>query len=388
MHIQLFTTGGTFDKVYSDALSEFSIGAPMAPQLLEEAAVGFAFSVQELLRKDSLDIDDADRALIHQAVLACPHPHILITHGTDTMTRTAEVLADIPGKVIVLTGAMQPARMRDSDAPFNLGVAVGALQCLDAGVYIAMNGQLFEAGQVQKNRAAGRFEPTPTPPQELPMPDDLLILEPAEPARACVIWLHGLGADRFDFQPVAEALQQVLPGVRFVLPQAPTRPVTLNGGWSMPSWYDIITLQPERSLDFAQLEESADTVLALIEQQRAAGIPAGRIFLAGFSQGGAVVLHAAFRRHSGPLGGVLALSTYAPSFDELPPLDPIQRQHAVLCLHGSQDAVVPPHLGRRAHDWLAARGVAVDWRSYPMGHEVVNEELRDIAVWLAARLAE
>lgn len=217
---------------------------------------------------------------------------------------------------------------------------------------------------------------------------DTLILEPAQPASASVIWLHGLGADRFDFQPVAEALQGVLPGVRFVLPQAPTRPVTLNGGWSMPSWYDIIALQPERAIDMAQLEESASQVLALIEAQRASGISAARIFLAGFSQGGAVVLHTAFRRWAGELGGVLALSTYAPTFAADQQLGAIQQSHPVLCLHGELDEVVPLHLGRRAHDWLAERGVAVTWHHYPMGHEVSNAELRDIALWLADRLQD
>lgn len=215
-----------------------------------------------------------------------------------------------------------------------------------------------------------------------------LILEPAEPASACVIWLHGLGADRFDFQPLAEALQRVLHGVRFVLPQAPSRPVTINGGWSMPSWYDILAMSPERAIDLAQLEQSASSVLALIEEQLAAGIPARRIVLAGFSQGGAVVLHAAFRRWAGQLGGVLALSTYAPTFEETGQLGAIQREHPVLCLHGRQDDVVPLALGQRAHDWLAARGVAVTWRSYAMGHEVVEEEARDIARWLAERFSD
>jgi phospholipase/carboxylesterase len=214
-----------------------------------------------------------------------------------------------------------------------------------------------------------------------------LILEPREAARACVIWLHGLGADRFDFQPVAEALQQVLPAVRFVLPQAPSRPVTINGGWSMPSWYDILAMAPERAIDRAQLEESAASVLALIEAQRAAGIPAARIFLAGFSQGGAVVLHTAFRRWAGELGGVLALSTYGPTLDDAQQLGTIQQAHPVLCLHGRDDQVVPLALGRRAHDWLAERGVEVAWRDYPMGHEVINEEIRDIALWLRERLA-
>jgi len=210
-----------------------------------------------------------------------------------------------------------------------------------------------------------------------------LTLEPAEPARACVIWLHGLGADRFDFQPVAEALQSVLPGVRFVLPQAPSRPVTINGGWSMPSWYDILATGPERAIDREQLEESASTVLALIEAQRAAGIPAARIFLAGFSQGGAVVYHSAFLRWQGPLGGVLALSTYAPTFKGLHLASPA---HPVFCLHGRFDDVVSPVLGRRAHDWLRHHGAPVEWREYPISHEVSNAEIADIARWLQQRL--
>lgn len=158
MNIQLFTTGGTFDKVYYDALSDFQIGEPMATEILREAAVTFAFKVESLLKKDSLELSDDDRALIRSKVLACPTRHILITHGTDTMTQSAAVLQDIAGKVIIFTGAMQPARMRNSDAAFNLGVAIGALQCLSDGVYIAMSGRIFPADKVQKNRAAGCFE--------------------------------------------------------------------------------------------------------------------------------------------------------------------------------------------------------------------------------------
>ena len=159
MNIQLFSTGGTFDKVYYDALSDFQIGEPMAGEILREAAVTFAFKLESLLKKDSLELTDADRALVRSKVAACPARHIVIIHGTDTMTQTAEVLQDIADKVIIFTGAMQPARMRNSDAAFNLGVAIGALQCLNDGVYIAMSGRIFPAGKVQKNRAAGCFEP-------------------------------------------------------------------------------------------------------------------------------------------------------------------------------------------------------------------------------------
>lgn len=158
MKIRIFTTGGTFDKIYHDALSEFSIGEPMVPALLDEAGVSFEYALDSLLRKDSLEMTDEDRALIRAQVEACAEQLVLITHGTDTMTETAEALRGITGKVIILTGAMQPARMRQSDAPFNLGLAIGALQCLDAGVYLAMSGRIFPAGAVHKNRAAGRFE--------------------------------------------------------------------------------------------------------------------------------------------------------------------------------------------------------------------------------------
>lgn len=158
MHIHILTTGGTFDKIYHDALSEFSIGEPMADELLQEAGVNLAYSVDSVLKKDSLELTDADRTQLCEQVMRSPHQHILIIHGTDTMALTAQQLAAITNKTVVLTGAMQPARMRKSDAPFNLGFAIGALQCLDSGIYIAMNGRIFNANNVQKNRHLGRFE--------------------------------------------------------------------------------------------------------------------------------------------------------------------------------------------------------------------------------------
>lgn len=158
MFLQIFTTGGTIDKVYFDALSEFQIGEPMVAELLPQAQVSFDYAIESLLKKDSLELDDADRQLIHGKVAACAAQHILITHGTDTMTVTAAALADIKDKVIVLTGAMQPARFRDSDALFNLGLALGALNTCQPGVYIAMSGRVFAADGVTKNRLAGRFE--------------------------------------------------------------------------------------------------------------------------------------------------------------------------------------------------------------------------------------
>lgn len=213
-----------------------------------------------------------------------------------------------------------------------------------------------------------------------------LILQPVKPADACVIWLHGLGADRFDFLPVAEALQESLLSTRFVLPQAPTRPVTINGGYAMPSWYDIKAMSPARAIDRDELEASADHVIELIENERASGIDASRIFLAGFSQGGAVVYHTAFLKWQGPLGGVMALSTYAPTFSEELQLSASQQRIPVLSLHGQFDNVVQNSMGRTAYEYLKAHGVTVTWQEYPMGHEVLPEEIHDIGTWLGERL--
>ncbi len=215
---------------------------------------------------------------------------------------------------------------------------------------------------------------------------DPLIIEPAHNADACVIWLHGLGADRYDFLPVAEALQQRLLTTRFVLPQAPTRAVTINGGWAMPSWYDILAMSPARAINQEQLELSAQSVIDLIEAQRDSGIDPARIFLAGFSQGGAVVYHTAFLRWPGPLGGVIALSTYAPTFNADLKLSTLQAGLPVLVLHGSNDNVVLPSMGRAAFECLLANKVDAQWKDYPMAHEVVPEEIREIGEWLAARL--
>ena len=155
--IEIFTTGGTIDKVYFDALSEYQIGPTAITDMLAENNVFVPHSVTQLMRKDSLEITDHDRAAIHAAVAASTSAQILVTHGTDTMVQTGRVLSDIAGKTIVLTGAMQPATLRASDAPFNVGFALAAVQCLSPGVYIAMNGQIFDPATTKKDRAAGRF---------------------------------------------------------------------------------------------------------------------------------------------------------------------------------------------------------------------------------------
>lgn len=155
--ILVLTTGGTIDKAYFDALSEYQIVESGIPALIAEARVALPFRVMELMRKDSLDLTDADRALIAAAVREAPESRVVITHGTDTMTETAKTLGDIAGKTVVLTGALSPARFAETDAPFNLGMAFATAQAAAPGVWIAMSGQVFDALKVRKDRAAGKF---------------------------------------------------------------------------------------------------------------------------------------------------------------------------------------------------------------------------------------
>lgn len=156
--IRILTTGGTIDKLYFDEKSEFEVGAPLVGELLKEAEVRVPFTVEAVMRKDSLELTDADRTAIRARVEAADESRVIITHGTDTMTETARALADIPGKVVVLTGALHPARFRHSDAEFNVGMAVAAVQACAPGVWIVMNGRVFDAAKVRKNREANRFE--------------------------------------------------------------------------------------------------------------------------------------------------------------------------------------------------------------------------------------
>ncbi len=158
MKIAILTTGGTIDKVYFDAKSHYEVGDPEVSRILTEANVDLEPRIVHLLAKDSLELTDADRALVRGAVETAPERHVLITHGTDTMAETARALAGIAGKVIVLTGSLAPARFRASDAPFNLGMAVAALQTAGEGVWIAMNGRIFRGDRVWKNRERNRFE--------------------------------------------------------------------------------------------------------------------------------------------------------------------------------------------------------------------------------------
>ena len=158
MQLEIFTTGGTIDKVYFDAKSTFEVGEPQISEVLREANLNVEYQVTPLMRKDSLELTMADREQIRNAVQASQATHIVITHGTDTMTNTALALVGIDGKTIVLTGAMQPARFRFTDAVFNIASAMMAAQTLSEGVYIVMNGKVFNPERTRKNVGMNRFE--------------------------------------------------------------------------------------------------------------------------------------------------------------------------------------------------------------------------------------
>ena len=154
----IVTTGGTIDKIYFDDMSDYQIGDPQIGQILEHMQVGFDFEVKAVMRKDSLHFSDEDRQAIRATISASDATHVLITHGTDTMVKTALMLKAIQGKTMVLTGALNPAKFRDSDAVFNIGCAVGAVQSLPPGAWITMNGCIWDPEKVRKNRNKNRFE--------------------------------------------------------------------------------------------------------------------------------------------------------------------------------------------------------------------------------------
>jgi len=156
--IKIYTVGGTIDKIYFDQKNTYQVGDPEIVGVLREANVNLNYETESLMQKDSLDMTEADRQLIRQKVISDPHRWIIITHGTDTMINTAKTLTGIPDKTIVLTGSMQPARFKNSDAAFNIGCAITAVQILPAGVYLALNGRIFDPAKTRKNVELNRFE--------------------------------------------------------------------------------------------------------------------------------------------------------------------------------------------------------------------------------------
>lgn len=203
-----------------------------------------------------------------------------------------------------------------------------------------------------------------------------------------VIWLHGLGADGGDFVPILpELVRPDWPPIRFVFPHAPVRPVTINNGVPMRAWYDIREADLANRADEAGVAESVEQVEALIEREIERGVPVSRIFLAGFSQGGAVILAAGLRR-SEPLAGLIALSTYVPAAPKAAAaLADGANAQPVFMGHGTQDPVVPFRAGEQSQALLRELGFTVDWHAYPMPHSVCLEEIRDLGDWLAPRLA-
>ncbi len=212
-----------------------------------------------------------------------------------------------------------------------------------------------------------------------------LEIEPNSPANAVVIWLHGLGADGYDFEHMVPELG--LPedaAIRFVFPHAPAIPVTVNGNYVMPAWYDILEMEVDRRVDLPQLMASAEAVARLIDREIERGIDSRRIIIAGFSQGGAVGLQAALA-YPKPLAGLMALSTYFATADQIEP-EPANSGLPVLICHGVIDSVVPETLGSHAHERLTAMGYVSEYKTYNMGHNLSLEEIQDISTWLQARL--
>ncbi|MEZ8824139.1 alpha/beta hydrolase [Vibrio amylolyticus] len=211
-------------------------------------------------------------------------------------------------------------------------------------------------------------------------------VEPENTADAAVIWLHGLGADGHDFEPIVKELN--LPSefaIRFVFPHSPSIPVTVNGGMVMPAWYDILDMSIERKVDAEQLNQSAQAVQALIDREIQRGIQSDRIILAGFSQGGAVAYQASLT-YPQPLAGLLAMSTYFATKDSIV-LHDSNRDLDISIMHGTYDPVVAPLLGKQALQELTNQGFAPEYSEYAMEHSVCAEQIDDISRWIQSRLS-
>ena len=198
-----------------------------------------------------------------------------------------------------------------------------------------------------------------------------------------IIWMHGLGADGHDFEPlVPELVEDGMPVLRFVFPHAPVRPVTINNGYEMRAWYDIIGIDRRSAEDFDGIKASADAVAQLIKAEHQRGVPAERIAIAGFSQGGAMALHIG-TRYPEKLAGVIALSSYLPQARELATArSPANQATPIFMAHGYQDPVVPYPLGDESRQLLQAAGYSVEWHAYPMPHSLCEPEVADIRAWL------
>jgi len=201
-------------------------------------------------------------------------------------------------------------------------------------------------------------------------------------AQYCVIWLHGLGADGYDFVPVARELRlPSSPGVRFIFPHAPMQPVTINGGYVMRAWYDIVSTDITAEQDRHGIERSTQHIKEIVTEQNRLGVANENIIVAGFSQGGAIALHIGLRSGLG-LRGIMALSCYVPLVDELPLSAAPQPASRIFMAHGNFDPVVPFAAGVISKRLLNDAGYQVEWHEYPMEHSVCMEEINDISAWL------
>ena len=204
-----------------------------------------------------------------------------------------------------------------------------------------------------------------------------------------VIWMHGLGADGHDFEPlVPELLVDGMPAIRFVFPHAPVRPVTINNGYAMRAWYDLIGIDRRSAEDFRGISESADAISGLIHREHARGIDSDHILVAGFSQGGAMALHLA-TRHPDTFAGVIALSTYLPLAQDFAKLrNGANLRTPVYMAHGTRDPVVPFALANESRQLLAGAGYNLEWHAYPMPHSLCPQEVADLRAWLRRTLVE
>jgi phospholipase/carboxylesterase len=219
------------------------------------------------------------------------------------------------------------------------------------------------------------------------MPLPSIQIETAADPKFAVIWLHGLGADGRDFEPIVpELVDKSWPALRFVFPNAPVRPITINGGMPMRAWYDISGMEIAQKQDEAGIRDSIRLLNELIEQEIARGIPSRNIFLAGFSQGGAIALAGGVRcKHA--LRGIVALSTYLPIAEKTDgEVSDANRATPIFMAHGMLDPTVSHALGEMSRDYLKHRHFPIDWHAYPMAHQVCAEEIVDLKRWLGARL--
>ncbi len=210
-----------------------------------------------------------------------------------------------------------------------------------------------------------------------------IIINPQSEPKAVVIWLHGLGADGYDFEPIVPELN--LPdsaAIKFIFPHAPKIPVTVNGGYVMRAWYDIVSADLEQEQDAEGIKRSAEQLNMLIEIEIKAGIPAEKIILAGFSQGGAIILQAGLRYHQ-RFGGIMVLSSYVPLADTLSTEKNLANQDTLIFYaHGKLDDVIPINFAKQSRDLLIEQGYDVEWNSYPMSHAVIPSEIEAIGSWL------